>query len=1280
MHSTSNQFINRSHQDLGFKHYKKREYKDALFWFLKISANERKKPILLHISYCYEKLGMFQEALDTLKSMHDYHHPQTQMRVPELEARSLVQHKAYDLAIPAFLAIPGWNKTKIINLARSYEETGDFQSAIDTWKREEGYQSNINAIEHITNLYIKLKQDLKVIETCSFTPVNKLKPHIQNVLAIAYCNVNDVDKALPLLLNMPKNDMSCYYLGHCYQLKQEYTQAISFFKRVDPRDSHHRNAVYSIGKCYVELKQYDAAIKQFELLSDEQALIDKGLCYESLGQYDNALEVFYSLPDSLDEDNKQQLIARCYGKKKDFRREIAELERIPGFQKDLTILLHIAINREILGEYEHAIEGLQSILSLGRSNQVLLVLARCYFALDNFVQSIAILETCENYHQDPVILLVIARANESLGKHKTAIELHERIMKLSPHDPVAIIAFARCYQSTKQHSNAINLVKTIPNYASKEETCLFLGICYMDMQKYEQAMEYLDSTCLSGNKSAVLARAGCYRNMGQYEKALQLLFDNSNVIQGFKYINEIGRCYEAMGEYDRAIECYQSLHTEIDKQILKKDLILSACYKRMGLFATAFKTIQDIPNFSKSRDAIIALSGINRAMGKYADALSLLTLVSNYEEDEKVLLSIAHCYEEMGQLDEAIAVFEAIVNRFENRVAQESLFICYRKHKQMAGYDLMMSKLSQSDSATQHLLGMSLYYGAMGKYDRAITACKKIKDWQYDRKALLQLQHIYHMTHNYRLLSETKAEIMRQFPNDIEISEQCCMSQDSLDFVNEQLLKWPYSTKLYLFKAKLEQEQGQREIALNTLQATIKKFPYCDDAYLAIIQHHLFYGDIEAACQHQVLCNQQFEYHHVLSEKITRLMQAKDIIPIWGMDYSLVQETIQVNLPAVVQSVFQSVSSVLKEPCLLVGSMVSTLYTHQKSKLELVIDPSQDLDFVIAQDPSSDITKAGFTKSQYVPRLYVSSREGYSIDLYAAPISNDVGFIQHNALSRDFTVACLFCDATGTIFDPTGTGIQDLDNKVLRTVLEPATCFTDDPTRILRAMKYLAKGYRPTDDLDLAMKAWTCDVDFEEHRSHFMAILKKQLKSVHKESILRSLQHYGLLEKIFGMVNSSALTDQTALTELMQLLNPNKSNGKRVWNQETIDLYPQNYYPQGYAPPIPCIDDTYRGDSITGAYPYDTSIYFSCQNDFSGENKKSRTSRFAPVAQSNVEQYSTSSNMASIDNASRRTSRFAPVATTAGFHANSFYTPHPGRNGSESNSKMPTSGYITLER
>jgi tRNA nucleotidyltransferase (CCA-adding enzyme) len=68
------------------------------------------------------------------------------------------------------------------------------------------------------------------------------------------------------------------------------------------------------------------------------------------------------------------------------------------------------------------------------------------------------------------------------------------------------------------------------------------------------------------------------------------------------------------------------------------------------------------------------------------------------------------------------------------------------------------------------------------------------------------------------------------------------------------------------------------------------------------------------------------------------------------------------------------------------------------------------------------------------------------------------GSAYEDAMRRDFTINSLFYNLnTQQVEDFTNMGLDDLNNKIIRTPLPPSLTFQDDPLRILRAIRFSAR-------------------------------------------------------------------------------------------------------------------------------------------------------------------------------------------------------------------------------
>ncbi len=206
--------------------------------------------------------------------------------------------------------------------------------------------------------------------------------------------------------------------------------------------------------------------------------------------------------------------------------------------------------------------------------------------------------------------------------------------------------------------------------------------------------------------------------------------------------------------------------------------------------------------------------------------------------------------------------------------------------------------------------------------------------------------------------------------------------------------------------------------------------------------------------------------------------------------------------------------------CFVIGGYVRDLFLNRESKdIDIVVLGSGiELAKKVAKETGS--SKVSYFKNFGTAMLRY---DDYEIEFVGArkesyrrnsrkPIVED-GTLEDDQQRRDFTINSLAIslnsETFGQLTDPFN-GRMDLDNKILRTPLDPDTTYSDDPLRMMRAIRFAAQ------------------LDFEIEASSFEAIRrnKARIGIVSAERIsdeLQKIMETALPSKGFILLESSGL-------------------------------------------------------------------------------------------------------------------------------------------------------------
>ncbi|MFT6245253.1 MAG: tRNA nucleotidyltransferase/poly(A) polymerase [Salibacteraceae bacterium] len=231
-------------------------------------------------------------------------------------------------------------------------------------------------------------------------------------------------------------------------------------------------------------------------------------------------------------------------------------------------------------------------------------------------------------------------------------------------------------------------------------------------------------------------------------------------------------------------------------------------------------------------------------------------------------------------------------------------------------------------------------------------------------------------------------------------------------------------------------------------------------------------------------------------------------------------------------------SQYLKHPVFKVASQIVTeqnleAYVIGGFVRDLILErPSKDIDIVVIGN-GLDLAKAcadklrvkkvsvfeRFGTAQFVYKdlevEFVGARkESYRSDSRKPTVEN--GTLQDDQNRRDFSINALAIslhkDNFGDLIDPFG-GMEDIENEIIRTPLEPAKTYSDDPLRMMRAIRFATQ------------------LDFKIERKSLEAISENahRLEIISQERIMDELNKI-ILSKTpsrgFKLLNSTKLLHQ----------------------------------------------------------------------------------------------------------------------------------------------------------
>jgi len=186
----------------------------------------------------------------------------------------------------------------------------------------------------------------------------------------------------------------------------------------------------------------------------------------------------------------------------------------------------------------------------------------------------------------------------------------------------------------------------------------------------------------------------------------------------------------------------------------------------------------------------------------------------------------------------------------------------------------------------------------------------------------------------------------------------------------------------------------------------------------------------------------------------------------------------------------------------------SPIQAFKEFKEELLLEGYD----VFLETPDAFTIRAMFPKGHKYSGVadFVLSRKdlGYNIGTRSPIVV--LGNLEDDLKRRDFTVNAMAIDDSDSIIDPFG-GQKDLLNRILRTPIDAAVSFNDDPLRILRAMRFsVTKSFGFSDEILVAI------LSFDPSKMEVVSTerVTEELRKMFRHNTLRSLQTLDLIKEL----------------------------------------------------------------------------------------------------------------------------------------------------------------------
>ena len=396
-----------------------------------------------------------------------------------------------------------------------------------------------NNLIELLNILHKEAKHQEIIDKIEALPNEEKTPEIIGILARAYNNIDNYEKAVELLKSTEEygkdTNVWNYRIGYSYYYLDNYLEAEKYFLKaveLNPTDSDSHLFLCWI---YQELtdKEKDNSEKIIEYLN-------KSIEYANIY---SKLEPEESIKDEL--IFAEERLGWAYDRLNNFLEGEKHLRKaIKLGDNDKWVYSQLGYTLRHQDRYEEALQNYMKSVELGRNDTwIYSEIAWTYFSLEKLSEALEYINKAKELSPVEVDLSLISRTSSiliALGKQTEAIKLSEDIINRDEYkNDIGILSdLAFAYDDLEDYKNGLTYLKRA-NELGRDDIWINteFAYAYYYLGEYEKSYDYLIIVKKLGRDDLTLKLmfANTLSKMGKYEEALEYYLE---LLKNDKYKND----------------------------------------------------------------------------------------------------------------------------------------------------------------------------------------------------------------------------------------------------------------------------------------------------------------------------------------------------------------------------------------------------------------------------------------------------------------------------------------------------------------------------------------------------------------------------------------------------------------------------------------------------------------------------------------------------------------------------------------------------------------------